>query len=103
MKKYYVYEWYNIDTGEIFYVGKGTKNRYCQISGRNQFFLDYFNSHNCSSRKIYTNLSEEEAYCMERKIIKFYRENSTFRLTNICDGGEGHPFPSGNDNPKFGK
>lgn len=27
-KKFYVYEWYNIDTNEVFYVGKGCGNRY---------------------------------------------------------------------------
>ena len=26
-KKYYVYEWYIVDTGEIFYVGKGYISR----------------------------------------------------------------------------
>lgn len=25
---FYVYEWYNIDTQEIFYVGKGSGKRY---------------------------------------------------------------------------
>lgn len=25
---FYVYEWYIVETGEIFYVGKGCKNRY---------------------------------------------------------------------------
>lgn len=25
MNDYYVYEWYNVDTGEVFYVGKGKK------------------------------------------------------------------------------
>ena len=27
MNEYYVYEWYNIDTNEVFYVGKGKKDR----------------------------------------------------------------------------
>ena len=33
---YYVYEWYNVDTGEILYVGKGTGNRYKVKHGRNK-------------------------------------------------------------------
>ena len=27
-KKYYVYEWFVIETNEVFYVGKGTGRRY---------------------------------------------------------------------------
>lgn len=26
--KYYVYEWYIVETGEVFYLGKGCRNRY---------------------------------------------------------------------------
>lgn len=33
---FYVYEWYNTITGQVFYVGKGTKKRYLQTSKRNQ-------------------------------------------------------------------
>lgn len=25
---FYVYKWYNLDNNEVFYVGKGCKNRY---------------------------------------------------------------------------
>ena len=37
---YYVYEWYVIDTNEIFYVGKGTRNRY-KVRKHNKFFDDF--------------------------------------------------------------
>lgn len=103
MKKYYVYEWYNIETGEVFYVGKGTKNRYSQITGRNKFFIDYYNTHNCKSRIIIENLTEKDAFDYEIKTIKWYRENTNYRLTNQTDGGDGNAFKSGADNPKFGK
>lgn len=103
IKKYYVYEWFNVLTGEIFYVGKGTRNRYSQITGRNQFFIDYFNTHECKSRIVYENLTEKEAYEKEKELIKYYRENSNFRLTNVTDGGDGNPFKSGELNPKYGK
>ena len=102
-KKYYVYEWFNVVTGEVFYVGKGIRNRYCQLSGRNQYFIDYFNTHECESRIVYENLTEQEAYEKEKELIKYYRETSNFRLTNVTDGGEGNPFKSGELNPKFGK
>ena len=102
-KKYYVYEWFNVVTGEVFYVGKGIRNRYCQLSDRNQHFRDYFNTHECESRIVYENLTEQEAYEKEKELIKYYRETSNFRLTNVTDGGEGNPFKSGELNPKFGK
>lgn len=73
------------------------------MSGRNQFFIDYLNEHECESRIVYKNLTEEQAYEKEIELIKYYRENSNFRLTNVNDGGEGNPFKSGELNPKFGK
>jgi len=38
-KKYYVYEWFMKDTGEIFYVGKGSGKRY-KFKDRNYIFKD---------------------------------------------------------------
>lgn len=102
-KKYYVYEWFNVESGEIFYIGKGCNNRYCQLSGRNKFFMDYYKTHKCESRKVYTNLSEEDAFAKEIELIAFYKEKYNFRLTNMTEGGDGHPFKFGNENPKYGK
>ena len=39
---FYVYEYYNTETLEVFYVGKGTRNRYRVIAGRNELFLKYY-------------------------------------------------------------
>lgn len=86
---YYVYIWYIVDTGEVFYVGKGKKDRYKQLSSRNKFFIDMYNSHQCDVKKIYENLTEEEAFEKEVETIKWYRENTDYRLTNQTDGGEG--------------
>lgn len=36
VQMYYVYEWYNVDTGEILYVGKGKGYRYKVTHGRNK-------------------------------------------------------------------
>lgn len=102
-RKYYVYEWFNVITGEVFYVGKGIRNRYCQLSGRNKYFMDYFNTHECKSRIVYENLTEQQAYEKEKELIKYYRKNSNFRLTNMTEGGDGNPFKSGELNPKYGK
>lgn len=88
-KRFYVYEWYIIETNEVFYVGKGTGNRYKQIKGRNRYFQCMFNSHNCNVRKIKDELTEIDAFNLEIETIKYYRENTDYRLTNQTDGGEG--------------
>lgn len=86
---YYVYIWYFTETNEVFYVGKGKGRRYKQVSGRNKFFTDMYTSHNCNVKKIYENLTEAEAFQKEQETIKWYKENTNFRLTNQTDGGEG--------------
>lgn len=88
-KVYYVYIWYIEETNEVFYVGKGKDKRYKQTSGRNKFFTDMCTTHNCSVKKIYEDLTEAEAFQKEQETIKWYRENTDYRLTNQTDGGEG--------------
>lgn len=51
-KEFYIYEWYNKDTKEIFYVGKGCGKRVRQIKGRNKLFLDYISKNNVDHRII---------------------------------------------------
>ena len=48
-----------------------------------------YKSHNCNVRKIYEDLTEEEAFIKEIETIKYYRDNTNYRLTNQTDGGEG--------------
>lgn len=86
---YYIYEWYNIETGEVFYVGKGKTRRKNDLFGRNKFFIDYYNTHKCCNRIILSQLEEKEAFEFEKKIIKYYKDNTNFRLTNQTEGGEG--------------
>ena len=100
--KYYVYEWYNKDTGEVFYVGKGCRNRYKNTSHRNKFFKDYYKTHNCDVRILFSELTDEQSYNKEIELIKYYKENTNYRLTNQTDGGEGNSL-YGEQNPKFGK
>lgn len=72
-RKFYVYEWYIINTGEVFYVGKGTGNRYKSLNSRNYFFQCMYNSHDCDVRKIYKVLKEnphiKPIICIEDKTI----------------------------------
>lgn len=88
MKKFYVYAWYNIDTNEIFYIGKGCGNRYKNLNKRNKKFLEYYNSHNTTSKIILNNLLEEEAFQKEQELTDFYRSQNQ-PLCNLIDGGYG--------------
>lgn len=101
---YYVYEWYNIDTGAIFYVGKGCKNRYkiAHESSRNRYFLRYIKKYNCDSRIIINNLTEEEAYQKEHETILKYKEMG-YELTNCDDGGHPGGSSPGEKNGMYGK
>lgn len=87
---FYIYEWYNIETNEVFYVGKGKNDRYKTFKNRNKFFKNYFKTHKCDVRIIKNNLSEKDAFQEEINLIKYYRENyPNYRLTNQTNGGEG--------------
>ena len=82
-----MYEWYIIETNEVFYVGKGHNDRYKKSSRRNRFFQEVYKNNKCSSRIVMDGLSEDEAYEQEYKFIKYYRENTDYHLTNLADGG----------------
>ena len=64
-KKYYVYEWFIKETGEIFYVGKGSGNRVTSNKDRNEYFKNIRKKYECDYKIVYDNLSEEEAYNLE--------------------------------------
>lgn len=86
--KFYVYEWFNKDNQEVFYVGKGCKNRKSQIRKRNKLFQDYYNTHNCDNRIIKYFDNEQEAFLFENKrIIELKQKNQC--CCNLDDGGKG--------------
>lgn len=100
--RFYVYEWYNIETGEIFYVGKGTGRRLKSPNGRNRYFLRYKNKYNCDVRIVKDNLTNDESLELEAELIaKYKKENQP--LTNLTDGGENPPALSGEKNGMYGK
>ena len=85
---FYVYEWYNVNTEEIFYVGKGCGNRYKQVSKRNQKFKDYYENNECAVRIVQDFETEEEAFNYEHiRIIELKAQGQCF--CNIDDGGCG--------------
>lgn len=84
---YYVYEWYIIETGEVIYVGKGTRGRY-RVRKHNKFFNDMIVRYKCDSRIIKEFETEKEAFSYE-----FERVNELKKIgqcvCNIHDGGFG--------------
>lgn len=102
MNDFYVYEWYNIETNEVFYVGKGKKDRYKIKYGRNKYFNNYINKHDCDVRIIKNNLTENDAFSKEIELIQFYRSINQCKC-NIADGGEGGIHLYGEDNPMYGR
>lgn len=85
---FYVYEWFNVKTKEIFYVGKGVGNRYKQIRKRNKLFLDYIQNNDCDVRIIKYFDSEEEAFSYEYdRIVKLKSKKQC--MCNLDNGGKG--------------
>jgi len=99
-KDFYIYEWYNVDTNEVFYVGKGRLNRYKNIKQRNNYFNNYYNKYNCNVRKVKTEMEENEAFELEIKLIAEYRMINQAQC-NLTNGGEGCTFPLGSWNDMF--
>lgn len=103
IKTYYIYEWYNIDTNEVFYVGKGTGRRKGMISNRNPYFKHYYNKHNCDVRIVKDEIEDENyAYELEVKLIAEYKSRGEC-FTNITDGGESPPTCYGERNGMYGR
>lgn len=90
-KRFYVYEWFNVDTGEVFYVGKGTASRWRSKKNRNQYFKNYVSKYNCDVRKVKQNLTEEESFNLEIETILKYKEKGECKC-NLTSGGEGATF-----------
>lgn len=84
---YYVYEWYVKDSGEIFYVGKGTKNRY-KVKKHNRFFNDFITRYECESRIIKEFDDEESAFNYEFERINELKSKGMCKC-NIYQGGLG--------------
>lgn len=96
-KRFYVYEWYIVETGEVFYVGKGTKSRYKTRKRDNAFFMRMLSTHDCKSRIVKNKLTEKEAFDLETERIAYYKQNTDHRLTNVLDGGNQPPTYYGDD------
>lgn len=82
----YVYGHYKADTGELFYIGKGSGNRAWSIRNRNKHWHSVVNKHGFTVSILEDELSENEAYDTERMLIA---EVGVHNLVNKTEGGDG--------------
>ena len=88
MNIYYIYQHRKADTKEVFYVGKGSKNRLNKSVGRNAFWKNTVNKHGFFSEVVIDNLSQELAFLAEQELIDKYKKLG-IKLCNLTDGGIG--------------
>lgn len=89
-KPYYVYEWFFVDTGKPFYVGKGRGRRFKERKDRSKVFKNYIKKFECEIRIVVNGLTEGEAYAEEIRIIALYRSRGV-HLINKTNGGDAPP------------
>lgn len=94
--RYYVYEWFIVDTLEVFYVGKGTGNRRFELHNRNEYFNNVYNKHRCAVRIVKQGLTNEQACCEEIERIAIMKVKGWAKC-NLNSGGTG--FSEGSLNP----
>ena len=69
---FYVYYHINKNTSEVVYIGKGKHNRAWNFSdkSRNEDWVKYKNKNDLIVKIIVSDLDEEEAFAIERELIK---------------------------------
>ena len=89
----YVYGHYKADTGELFYIGKGTGKRAWKFSPskRSVYWKRVADKHGVNVKILADNLTEEAAYEKEKQLIM---EIGLDKLVNILEGGEGSTVTS---------
>lgn len=81
----YVYGHYRADSGELFYIGKGTGKRAWTASGRSKYWRSVANKYGYEVKILEDNLTEEEAYDKEVQLIT---EVGLENLANFRVGGD---------------
>jgi hypothetical protein len=73
--------------GEVFYIGKGKKQRSKETRGRNIYWKRVVNKHGYNIVILADCLNNEQALSEEMSIIAHFKKFNT--LVNMTDGGEG--------------
>lgn len=96
IKQYFVYAHRRVDTGEIFYIGKGTTKKgypYCRAfdaKKRNVHWNRIVARHEFFAEVVMTFSEEELAFDLERELIRHFGRSSIGGvLCNIEQGGQG--------------
>ena len=79
---FYVYEWFVVETGEIFYIGKGRGNRYKAYHSRAYEAERIRAMYNTDIRFVAKNLTEEESVRLETKEMLRVLNETQDILTN---------------------
>lgn len=82
---YYVYQHRRLDTGEVFYVGKGCDQRAWSVEGRNHLWRKMAADCGRSVEILRVGLSEREALKMEASLITELRASGV-QLANMQGG-----------------
>lgn len=85
---FYVYIHLRLDTGEIFYVGKGQKRRAKNTHQRSEGWKSIANKHGRSVHIYSLHVDEGEAFQTEKRLISELN-SSGIKLVNLTHGGEG--------------
>lgn len=81
-KDFYVYEWYIKDTGEIFYVGKGRKDRYKEFHDNAPEAEKIRELYDTDVRFVKKDLTEYESVELESEEMKRILNETDYVLTN---------------------
>ena len=80
---FYVYEWFIVETGEVFYVGKGSGNRVTSLKDRNEYFKNIRKKHECDYRVVKTFENEDDAYAFELEYGKELKRAGLARASYV--------------------
>lgn len=103
MNEFYVYKWFRKSNNEVFYIGKGKNQRYKNTTHRNDYFKNIIHKYpdDVDVAFVQTNLSEEAAFALEKKLIAEYKAKGQCYANfheGGCGGNTGHY-----DNPERSK
>ena len=84
--EFFVYVHKRNNDGRIFYVGKGCRYRHHSKWARTAYWHNIVNKYGYTAEIVKNNLTQDEAYALEIKLIKKYKH---LGLCNLTDGGDG--------------
>lgn len=86
---FYVYVHRTKELGLPFYIGKGSGKRITSKTGRNPYWHNVVNTYGYTADYVAENLTETEAFELERGLISLFKSAGLPHLTNLTNGGEG--------------